>query len=132
MKRYNKKFATHEDCLNYYRNYREKNREAMRLYNRYYNKKYRKIHGYYNERNSELRYPEKQKARKKLRYELSTKRIKKLPCLVCGSIKSQAHHNDYSKPLDVKWFCALHHTEYEKNKLSCGKLINSMANNIEK
>lgn len=30
------------------------------------------------------------------------------PCEVCGS-KAQAHHNDYSKPLEVRWLCPLHH-----------------------
>lgn len=39
-------------------------------------------------------------------------RVKKLPCEVCGDVKSEAHHNDYSKPFEVKWFCKKHHLKY--------------------
>lgn len=37
--------------------------------------------------------------------------ISRLPCLVCGSTEAQAHHEDYSKPLDVEWLCEKHHAE---------------------
>lgn len=33
------------------------------------------------------------------------------PCEVCGGLKSQAHHPDYSKPLQVIWLCATHHKD---------------------
>lgn len=38
----------------------------------------------------------------------------KLPCVVCGSSKSMAHHDDYDKPLDVIWLCQVHHKERHK------------------
>ena len=31
------------------------------------------------------------------------------PCARCGSLSSVAHHEDYSKPLDVTWLCRRHH-----------------------
>jgi hypothetical protein len=33
------------------------------------------------------------------------------PCEVCGE-EAQAHHEDYAKPLDVRWLCFVHHREH--------------------
>lgn len=38
------------------------------------------------------------------------------PCEVCEDPKSQAHHDDYSKPLEVKWLCLKHHKQADKLK----------------
>lgn len=38
----------------------------------------------------------------------------KCPCEVCGSISVQAHHDDYDKPLEVRWLCPIHHEEWHK------------------
>jgi hypothetical protein len=48
-------------------------------------------------------------ARRKLRHEVESGRIQQQPCQVCGNLKSQAHHADYCKPLDVEWLCTVHH-----------------------
>ena len=34
--------------------------------------------------------------------------LKKLNCVNCGR-EAEAHHEDYSKPLDVIWYCDAHH-----------------------
>lgn len=42
-------------------------------------------------------------------------KIIKQPCEVCESTdRIHAHHDDYSKPLDVRWLCPVHHTELHK------------------
>jgi hypothetical protein len=33
------------------------------------------------------------------------------PCEVCSNPKSQAHHDDYTKPLDIRWLCRKHHLQ---------------------
>jgi len=36
------------------------------------------------------------------------------PCEVCGVVNSEAHHDDYTKPLSVRWLCFKHHREHHK------------------
>lgn len=43
-------------------------------------------------------------------------KLKRQPCEVCGDQKSQAHHKDYSKPLEVMWLCRKHHLEQHKKE----------------
>lgn len=41
-------------------------------------------------------------------------KIERQPCLICGE-KAHAHHDNYSKPLDIKWLCSKHHAEEHRN-----------------
>jgi hypothetical protein len=41
-------------------------------------------------------------------------RLQRQPCAVCANPKTQGHHADYSKPLQIEWLCRLHHLEAHK------------------
>ena len=37
------------------------------------------------------------------------------PCEQCGTTsKVEAHHDDYNKPLEVRWLCFSHHREWHR------------------
>ena len=50
-------------------------------------------------------------ARDTLNNRIKSKKIIKEPCVVCGLNDSEAHHDDYGKPIDVIWLCNKHHLE---------------------
>jgi ribosomal protein S27AE len=54
---------------------------------------------------------EKYRAHKIVEWRVASGKLLKQPCERCGSVKAHAHHDDYSKPLDVMWLCPLHHKE---------------------
>ena len=61
-------------------------------------------------------YPEKYRARYKLKDAVRTGKIKRGVCALLGSdCKGQieGHHPDYSKPLEVVWVCRHHHNVIE-------------------
>jgi hypothetical protein len=62
-----------------------------------------------------IKNPEKSKAHSKVSYALKTNKIKKEICF-CGNVKSEAHHEDYSKPLEVTWLCRKHHIEADSKR----------------
>lgn len=44
-------------------------------------------------------------------------KLKIMPCEVCGKIEHvHAHHEDYSKPLEVRWLCRSHHRQLHTNR----------------
>lgn len=71
---------------------------------------------------------EKMRARKLLNRAVAAGRVASLPCEKCGAVKAQGHHDDYTKPLQVRWWCPRCHSQHHnqkhpvsKNCVICGK-----------
>lgn len=90
--------------------YYKKHREALKIRWRNYN---HTESATINTRNYRLRHPEKYKAKNKAYNAYLSGKIKRENCELCGG-KAQMHHDDYSKPLKVRWLCHKHHQEYHR------------------
>lgn len=49
-----------------------------------------------------------------LRAVINGKLIKQ-SCEVCGCMETQAHHDDYNKPLEVRWLCDICHKKWHQD-----------------
>lgn len=61
------------------------------------------------QRKHRARHRDHVRARNTVAVAVNAGRIVPQPCAVCGATKTEAHHDDYSKPLDVRWLCQRHH-----------------------
>ena len=53
----------------------------------------------------------RKKARVMFNHYLRDNHIERQPCEICGA-KAEAHHDNYDKPLDVRWLCFKHHRQW--------------------
>jgi len=58
--------------------------------------------------------PLKRKAQGMISSHIQSGKIIPRPCGVCGEVKTDAHHSDYSKPLEVMWLCRKDHKKWHQ------------------
>lgn len=64
-------------------------------------------------RGNRQRNPNKTRAQNMVNNAVRDGRLHKGPCEICGSVyRIHGHHDDYAKPLNVRWLCAAHHKEW--------------------
>ncbi len=99
------------------RAYYEENKDSILEKLRQYNKteRGRDVHDAAVSR-SRQRYPERSKARFAVNNAIAQGRLEPKPCEVCAAPKAEAHHDDYSKPLEVRWLCNRHHREHHRKE----------------
>lgn len=72
-------------------------------------------------RRREDRLSGKDKARQIVLKAVTSGQLQRLPCAKCGAAKTEGHHTDYSRPLDVQWLCrACHAAERRGVKVRSG------------
>tara|TARA_R110000851_G_C12781986_1_gene535427 strand:- start:86 stop:442 length:357 start_codon:yes stop_codon:yes gene_type:complete len=90
--------------------HRASNIEKIREYDR--GRGNRQSHSYLREWRE--KYPKKYKAHNMVNNCIRDKKLHSEPCCVCGDKKSVAHHDDYDKPLNVRWMCQAHHKQWHE------------------
>lgn len=87
--------ANRQIIRDWMRLYYENNRERIAEYRKNYRRMHAKEHS----------------ARDKAKYAIRAGKLVAEPCESCGAEENvDAHHDDYSKPLDVRWLCRSCHT----------------------
>ena len=54
-------------------------------------------------------HPKEVWAHSALRSALRRGLIQRGPCEECGAERTDGHHDDYDKPMEVRWLCRRHH-----------------------
>lgn len=83
--------------------YKEKRREYYESHKEDY---YRRA------RDSRANHPDARRCHSIINKAISLGKIAKQPCEVCGDKSAQAHHDDYNKPLEVRWLCKKCHAKW--------------------
>ena len=93
-------------------NHRNNNIEKIREYDR--GRGNRLPDGYMDE--YKKKYPAKYKAHTMVGNAIKSGKLFIMPCEICGSENNvHAHHDDYAKPLNVRWLCAAHHKQWHRD-----------------
>ena len=97
----------------YWRKHRDKKAEKDKRYREKYPDKIRDKKKIYAKNNPDIinesgrrykrRYPHKVKCRSTFNNAITQGLIQRLPCSICNNPKSEGHHPNYDKPLDVIW-----------------------------
>ena len=91
----------------YHRRYYEANKEQISIRIRLYQQSLAGKQAQHNsDVNQRRKSPEKYRARQIVLGALRSGKLIKLPCRFCNIKQVEAHHPDYSKPLEVIWLCS--------------------------
>ena|SRR3990167_2795851 len=108
--RFRSRFKSNEEYNNWFKEYRKRFPEKWRNYRKEWRKK--NGHDYLKYMN---KYPHKYRAHRLVLDAVRTGLLIRRPCEGCGEKRSQAHHEDYSKPLEIIWLCQECHSLRHKN-----------------
>ena len=96
--------------------YKKNKKEILRKQRTYLQTEKGKANKLRNAYRMKKKYPKKWKTRWTANNAVRLGKIRMGKCEVCGHTKPEIHHDDYDKPLQIRWFCMEHHKEYERRE----------------
>ena len=106
-------YARQAKCKPCIRGNVKKNRDSKKEYYRAYDRARGNRQSPEYVREYREKYPNKYKAHNIVNNSIRDGKLFPEPCEVCGTTVSvHAHHDDYMKPLNVRWLCAAHHKQW--------------------
>jgi len=94
-----------------YQKWKEKNKDALRIYQRKWRKKNKKRLDEYMQQ-----YKQEHSKEIKARNTANNHIVDIQPCELCGNPLAIKHHNDYSKPLEIRFLCRRCHWKLHNEK----------------
>ena len=74
----------------------------------------------------------KRNAHQKVKRAILNGNLFRMPCEICGVKETEAHHEDYSRPLHVTWLCKKHHNERHNELRKIERMTKTMIQLNEK
>ena len=92
------------------KNFQEKRRQWAKNYRTAHQKEH-----LINSKEQRIIHRDEVKVRSITNHAIRDGKITKQPCENCGAEPAQAHHDDYNKPLAVRWLCQTCHTKWHRD-----------------
>ena len=75
----------------------------------------RRLYDYY--RRTKPGYKLKQQARSLIDAGIKSGLITRRSCEICNTPNAEAHHDDYTQPMMVRWLCRKHHADHHSKRV---------------
>lgn len=112
--RANNKEKTARAWRKYYEEHRDEISAQQKIYMKEYRAEHRKEHAI-SSAEQRMKHKDEYAARRMLNHAIRDGKVQRQACEECGAEVAEAHHDDYNRPLEVRWLCKACHVKWHMN-----------------